>query len=225
LIVEVPLLLLTLWWYRRGGPVTAVALTGVLAFFAYFYVSMTFATAENRLFPVYVAAASLAGFALVVVARRIDPIRVATALPDHPGRGALATYLLAVAAALTLAWLPGLAMTAITGDIAAKVGPYTSSVTDALDLGLVVPVAVIATVQLLRGRPEGSVLTLIMLVVNVCIGILLMAQGVTQLASGVPMTIGEIIAKMLTFAVLTLVAGGLLIRMASAARTPSRHEG
>jgi hypothetical protein len=159
------------------------------------------------------------------VARRIDPIRVATALPDHPGRGALATYLLAVAAALTLAWLPGLAATAITGDIAAKVGLYTSSVTDALDLGLVVPVAVIATVQLLRGRPEGSVLTLIMLVVNVCIGILLMAQGVTQLASGVPMTIGEIIAKMLTFAVLTLVAGGLLIRMASAARTPSRHEG
>jgi hypothetical protein len=225
LIVEVPLLLLTLWWYRRGGHVTAVALTGVLAFFAYFYVSMTFATAENRLFPLYVAAASLAGFALVVVARRIDPIRVATALPDDPGRGALATYLLAVAAALTLAWLPGLAVTAITGDIAAKVGPYTSSVTDALDLGLVVPVAVIAAVQLLRGRPEGSVLTLIMLVVNVCIGILLMAQGVTQLASGVPMTIGEIIAKMLTFAVLTLVAGGLLIRMASAARTPSRHEG
>jgi hypothetical protein len=195
LIVEVPLLLLTLWWYRRGGPVTAVALTGVLAFFAYFYVSMTFATAENRLFPAYVAAASLAGFALVVVARRIDPIRVATALPDHPGRGALATYLLAVAAALTLAWLPGLAVTAITGDIAAKVGPYTSSVTDALDLGLVVPVAVIAAVQLLRGRPEGSVLTLIMLVVNVCIGILLVAQGVTQLASGVPTTIGEIIAK------------------------------
>jgi hypothetical protein len=225
LIVEVPLLLLTLWWYRRGRPVAAVALTGVLAFFAYFYVSMTFATAENRLFPLYVAAASLAGFALVVVARRIDPIRVATALPDHPGRGALATYLLAVAAALTLAWLPGLAVTAISGDIAAKVGPYTSSVTDALDLGLVVPVAVIAAVQLLRGRPEGSVMTLVMLIVNVCIGILLMAQGITQLASGVPMTIGEIIAKMLTFAVLTLVAGGLLIRMASAARTRSRHEG
>jgi hypothetical protein len=118
-----------------------------------------------------------------------------------------------------------MAMTAISGDIAAKVGPYTSSVTDALDLGLVVPVAVIAAVQLLRGRPEGNVLTLVMLILNVCIGILLMAQGITQLASEVPMTIGEIIAKMLTFAVVTLVAGGLLIRMASAARTRARHEG
>jgi hypothetical protein len=116
----------------------------------------------------------------------MDPIRIAAVLPDRPGRTALAIYLFGVAAALTLAWLPGTASAAITGDIAAKVGPYTSSVTDALDLGLVVPVAIIAAVQLLRGQPEGSVLALLMLVVNVCIGILLMAQGVAQLASGVP---------------------------------------
>ena len=90
-----------------------------------------------------------------------------------------------------------------------------------LDLGLVVPVAVIAAVQLFRRSPEGSVLTLVMLVVNVCIGILLMAQGVAQLASGVPMTMGEIVAKMLSFAVLTLVAGGLLVRMAWAASHPT----
>jgi hypothetical protein len=221
LLVEVPFLLVALRWYRRGGPVAAAVLTGVLAFFTYYYISMTFATAQNRLFALYVAAASLAGFALVVVARKMDPIGIAAALPDRPGRIALATYLLAVAAALTLAWLPGMATAAITGNIAAKVGPYTSSVTDALDLGLVVPVAVIAAVQLFRGSPEGSVLTLVMLVVNVCIGILLMAQGVAQLASGVPMTMGEIIAKMLSFAVLTLVAGGLLVRMAWAASHPT----
>ena len=65
LIVEVPLLLLTPWWYRRGGPVAAVALTGVLAFFAYFYVSMTFATAENRLFPSTLLQGAWLGFALV----------------------------------------------------------------------------------------------------------------------------------------------------------------
>jgi hypothetical protein len=136
----------------------------VLAFFTYFYVSMTFATAQNRLFPLYVGAVSLAGFTLVVVARRLDPIRIAAALPARPGRTALAIYLFAVAAALTLAWLPGMVSAAITGDIAAKAGPYTSSVTDALDLGVVVPVATIAAVQLLRGKPEGSVLALVMLV-------------------------------------------------------------
>jgi hypothetical protein len=81
-------------------------------------------------------AASLAGFTLVVVARRLDPIRIAAVLPDRPGRTALAIYLFAVATALTLAWLPDMASAAITGRIAAKVDPYTSSVTDALDLGV-----------------------------------------------------------------------------------------
>ena len=122
----------------------------------------------------------------------------------------MAAYLIAVAAALTLAWLPGMIMTAVTGNIAEAVGPYTSAATEALDLGLVVPVAVIAAIQLLRQRPQGSVLALIMLVINVCIGVVLIAQGIAQLVSGVPLTVGEIITKMLTFAALTLVAGGLL---------------
>ena len=218
LLVEVPLLLAAVRWHRRGGPVAAAALTGVLAFFAYFYVSMVFATAQNRLFPVYVAAAGLAGFGLAALAARVDVRRVAASLPGRPSRRALTTYLLGLAGALTLAWLPGVLATAATGDIAEVVGPYTSEVTVALDLGLVVPVVVIAAVQLLRRQPVGAALTFVLLVMNVCIGVLLMGQGVAQLVSGVPMTAGEIVAKMLTFAVLTLVAGGLLARMAAAAR-------
>ncbi len=147
-------------WYRRGGPVAAAVLAGVLAFFTYLYVSMVFATAQNRLFPLYVAAAALAGFALAALAARLDVRRVAATLPDRPGRRALTTYLLGLAGALTLAWLPGLLATAASGDIAEVVGPYTSEVTVALDLGLVVPVVVIAAVQLLRRRPVGAVLTL-----------------------------------------------------------------
>lgn len=221
LLVEVPLLLTAVRWYRRSGPVAAAALTGVLAFLAYFYVSMVFATAQNRLFPLYVAATALAGFALVGVAVRLDVRRVAASLPGRPGRRALTTYLLGLAGALTLAWLPGLLATTASGDIAEMVGPYTSEVTVALDLGLVVPVVVIAAVQLLRRQPVGTVLTFVLLVMNVCIGVLLMGQGVAQLVSGVPLTAGEIVAKMLTFAALTLVAGGLLARMALAARDRS----
>lgn len=221
LLVEVPLLLVAVRWCRRGGPVAAAALVGVLAFFAYFYVSMVFATAQNRLFPLYVAAAGLAGFALAGLAARLDVRRVAASLPGRPGRRALTAYLLGLAGALTLAWLPGLLATTASGDIAEMVGPYTSEVTVALDLGLVVPVVVLAAVQLLRREPVGPVLTFVLLVMNVCIGVLLMGQGVAQLVSGVPLTAGEIVAKMLTFAALTLVAGGLLVRMALAVRDRS----
>jgi hypothetical protein len=217
LIFELPILLLIVRWYWRGSPGAPAVLTGALAFFAYYYVSLVFGIAQNRLFPLYVAAASLAGFALVLVTSRLNVTEVAAALPAQPGRKILAAYLIAVAAALTLAWLPGMIITAVTEDIANAVGPYTSTATEALDLGLVVPVAVIAAVQLLRQRPLGSVLALIMLVVNVCIGAVLMAQGAAQLVSGVPLTAGEIVTKMITFAALTLVAGGLLARTARAA--------
>lgn len=214
LIFELPVLVLIVWWYRKGSAVAAATLAGVLGFFTYYYVSTVFGTAQNKLFPLYVAALSLAAFMLMIVASGLKVDDIAASLPLRPGRPALAIYLLAVAAALTFAWLPGMIMTAVSGEIAEAVGPYTSAATEALDLGFVVPVAVIAAVQLLRRRNLGHVLALVMLVVNVCIGVVLMAQGVAQLVLGVPLSVEEIVGKMLTFAALTLVAGGLLVRMA-----------
>ena len=213
LLVEVPALLFVIAWYRRGSPVAATVLTGVLSFFGYYYVSMVFGTAQNRLFPVYVAAASTAGFALMAVARQVDSERVVAALTARPGRRALMTYLGCVAAALGLAWLPGMVSTSLTGKVAEAVGPYTSGATEALDLGVVVPVAVLAVVLLQRSNPAGRVLALVMLVMNVCIGVVLVAQGAAQLTYGVPLTMAEVVGKSLTFLVLTLVAGSLLLSM------------
>jgi hypothetical protein len=221
LVVEVPLLLLALRWYRQGGPVAAVALTGVLSFFTYYYVSMVFATSQNRAFPVYVAAASVAGFALVTAARGLDAGRLGALLPGRPGRAALTSYLVAVAAALTAAWAPGMAATALGGDVAATVGPYTSATTEALDLGLVVPTVVVAAVLLQRRRPAGRLLALVVLVLNCCIGVALLAQGAAQLWYDVPLTVAEIVVKSLTFLALTVVAGCLLARAVGPGRRTS----
>lgn len=84
LLVEVPVLLLTLRWYRRHAWIGPVALAGALAFFSYYFVSMTFATGQNRLFPVY-AAASVAGSALVAVASGMNVPRLAD-VPTGPPR-------------------------------------------------------------------------------------------------------------------------------------------
>ncbi len=218
LLVEIPALLLVLRWWRRGTPLGAAALAGVLAFFAYFETSLVLANAQNRLFPLYVVGAATAGLALVLVSRRLDPTRVAIAMPRRPGDRVLAWYLGFVALALTAAWLPGLLATAISGDIAAHVGPYTSSVTEALDLGVIVPVAVVAAVQVRRGTALGRTLALVLLVVNVSIGMLLVGQGAFQLAVGVPLTVADIVARMATFTALTVVAGLLLVRMAREVR-------
>ena len=121
LIFELPVLLLVLRWYRHGSAVAPAVLAGVLAFFTYYYVSQVFGIAQNRLFPLYVAAAGLAGFSLVLVALRLNADKVAAAMPAHPGRRVLAAYLIAVAAAATLAWLPGIAaLTLVAGGLLAR---------------------------------------------------------------------------------------------------------
>jgi hypothetical protein len=221
LAVEVPLLLLAVRWYRGGAPVAAAVLAGVLSCFAYYYVSMVFGAAQNRLFPVYVAAAALAGFALATVARGLDVTRVDESLPARPGRAAVTTYLAAVAVALVAAWLPGMLATAASGDIPGAVGPYTSAATEALDLGLVVPTVVLAAVLHHRRRAAGRVLALVVLVLNVCIGVVLLGQGAAQVWYAVPLTVAEVVAKSLTFLALTAVAGGLLLRGAFASRRGS----
>jgi hypothetical protein len=185
LLVEVPVLLLCVRWYRRGSLAASLALPGVLAFFVYFSASLTFATAQNRMFVVYVAMLAVALFALVLAVMPLDAGVVKEAFPPRPSRAALATYLFAVAAALILAWLPDLLGVTFSGEVARLVGPYTSSVTHALDLGLVVPVVCLAAAQLVRGAPVGYLLAVLILVLNVCIGVLLLGAGFAQLVADV----------------------------------------
>jgi hypothetical protein len=224
LLVEIPLLLAALVAYRRGSLRGHVALAGVLSFFLYDYASMTFATAQNRVFPLYVAVFAASLFAFVRVFSAIDADLVSSRFPRRPSRPFLVGYLLAVAAALTAAWLPSLIAAAVdAGQIPAIVGPYTSSVTHALDLGVIAPVVVLAAVLLRRRTPLGHVMTLTVLVLNVSIGLVLMGQGAAQLLAGVPMTPGEIVSKMLTFAALTVVAGWVLVVMARTRRSDGRR--
>lgn len=219
LLVEVPALIAVLcWWWLRPHPVVPLVLAGQLAFFAYLGISLTAGNAQNRAFASYVATAALAGFALVRLATRIDPGTTVDALPDVPGRRALVAYLGLVALALTAAWLPEVVAGALGADLDDRIGPYTSQLTHALDLGLVVPVVLLATVGVHRGTATGRVLAVVVLVLNVCIGLLLLGQGAAQLLDGVPLTAQDLVVRMLTFAVLTLAAGGLLLRMALAAR-------
>jgi hypothetical protein len=212
LLVELPALVIALLLFRQGTLGGRLLLAGVLSYFLYYYASMTFATAQNPLFPMYVIAFSASLFAFVLTLRSIDARAVAARFPARPSRRVVAGYLIAVAALLTAVWLPSMITSAVTGETA-SLATYTSSVTHALDLGIIVPVAVAAGVLTWRDRPVGYLLASIMLMLNVTIGLALMAQGGTQLLAGVPLTPGEIVGKILSFAALTLVAVGLSVAL------------
>ena len=210
LFLAVPLLLVAIGLQRGGGTRARLLLTGGTAYFLYYYASMVTATAHNRLFPLYVALFSASMFAFVTAVSGLDPRLVAREFPDRPSPGVLAGYLWMVAALLTLVWLPPTLAPLFTGETPELVATYTTMPTWALDLGVIVPTAALAAVLLRRGRPLGQLLAAVVLLLNVTIGATLMGQSAAQLIAGVPLTTGEIVGMVLSFAALTVVATGLL---------------
>ncbi len=211
LFLEVPALLAALAAYRRGSARGALVLVGVLGWLLYYYASLSLYTAWNRAFGLYVVAFGLALFAAPLALRSVDPVRFAALFPRRPSRRLLVGYLVALAVALTAAWLPPLVAATLTGDPPARLDVYSTEVTWALDLGVVVP-AVAATAWLLhRGAVLGPLAASAMLALNVALGTALAAQGAVQLAVGVPVAAGEIVGAMASFAVMTVVAGALLV--------------
>jgi hypothetical protein len=223
LFMEVPALLVALVMYRRGSLRGAVVLVGVLGWLLYYYASMSLYTAYNRLFGLYVAAFALALFAGPLALRSIDPRGFADAFPLRPSRRLLVSYLGSLAAVLSFAWAPTLVIAAVSGRLPTRLDVYSTEVTWALDLAVVVP-AVAATGWLLhRNAQLGPLAATGMLAVNVALGVALAAQGVAQLAAGVPVEPAEITGAMASFAVMTAVAASLLIpllrRLPPAGRT------
>jgi len=213
LLLEVPALALALLSYRRRSLRGAVAVIGVLGWMLYYYASMVLYTAFNRLFPVYLVIFAASLFALPLAIGSIDREQFARTFPSRPSRAALVAYLGGLAAVLTAAWAPAMLAAAVTGELPARLGAYSTEVTWALDLGVVVP-AVAATALLLHRRATlGPLAATAMLALNVALGLALVGQGVAQLLADVPLSTGEKVGAMASFAVLTLIAGALLARL------------
>jgi hypothetical protein len=211
LFLELPALLVALAAYRRQSLRGTVVLVGVLGWLLYYYASMSLYTAYNGAFGLYVVAFGLALFAAPLALRSIDAAAFAAMFPARPSRRVLVGYLGSLAAVLTLAWVPALVSAAVTGDLPTRLDVYSTQVTWALDLAVVVP-AVAGTGWLLhRGAVFGPVAATAMLSLNVALGAALAAQGVAQLVAGVAVSPGEVIGAMASFAVMTVVAAALLL--------------
>ena len=224
LFLEVPALAVALAAYRRGSLRGAIALLGILGWTLYYYASMCLFTAYNRLFPVYLVVFAASLFALPLALASVDRERFAASFPARPSRGALMAYLGALAAGLTLAWAPAMLASAVSGNVPERLGAYSTEVTWALDLGLVVP-AVAATAVLLHRRATlGPLAATAMLSLNVALGLALLGQAVAQLLADVPMSPGEKVGGMASFALMTVVAGILLGRLVRRLRSRDRHD-
>lgn len=185
LVLGLPLLVISFWLTLRGSLRGRLLLSGTLAFILYTYITMCFGAAYNPLFLVYVALFSLSLFALILSMMSFD----LKSLPGHfseklPRRG-IAALLIFAAAFLSLAWLGRIAPTLFQGQIPA-LDNVTSMFIQAMDLGLIVPLCILAAILLLRRNAWGYLLASVGMLKFVTMGTAVSVMGLNMVRMGVP---------------------------------------
>jgi hypothetical protein len=185
LLIGVPLLVTGIVLSRKGSLRGQLLLTGALGFFLYTYGSMSFLTAFNPFFLVYVALFSLSLFGFIFSMKDLDVDEISRRISDGFPRRSIAIYFITVAVFLTLAWLGLVASPSLTWTPPAGLESAITMVIQALDLGIIVPTSFLTAYLLLKKQPWGYALSSVMLLKILTMGAALISMIIVQILSGV----------------------------------------
>ena len=188
LAVAVPVLLLAVRLATRGSTRVAIVWFGVLGYVWYVYTGASFAYALNLAFLLYVALFALCIATLIALATRLDVGsvwgRFDAGTPVRP----VALYMAFVAVMLFVLWLGQLIPFYTSGVLPepmVQAGGQTMFVY-VLDLGVVVPLALLGAVWLWKRRAWGAVIAGFILVKIAAMGLALLSMTWFLARSGQP---------------------------------------
>jgi hypothetical protein len=95
-------------------------------------------------------------------------------------------------------------------------------VTDALDLAIITPSALLAGVLLRRRDPLGYLIATVLLVLLLILAPAIIAQTISQIAAGIDFTPGEVIGPIAGFIVLGAIAARCLTGVLASLEGPPR---
>lgn len=200
LLVGLPLLGISTWLAFRGSLRGRLLLTGTLGFFLYTYMSMSMLTAYNALFLVYVALFSLSLYAFFLCMLSFDLQDLQEHFSTHLPHGWIAGLLFLVGGFLLLAWLGRVIPPLLQGQTPVLENT-TTLVIQAMDLGLIVPLAILSGILLLRRSPWGYLLASVVLLKGVTLGLAVSTMSVLMALRGTP----ENLSLMVPFLLITLM--------------------
>jgi hypothetical protein len=212
LFVCVPLLLVAVVWYGRGSLRGGLLLTGMLAFFLYNAASLGFGVAYNELLLIYIASFSLSLFAFIRALASIDLDELAARTSAKFPRRGVAIFLFLAGLSLVV-WLLDIVSALVQNTVPPTLGPYTTEATYLIDLGVILPAAYLAGILVLRRKPLGTLLALVVTLLNAVIGLVVASQSIVQMLEGVELSIGELATYAAPFITLSAVAALLVVLM------------
>lgn len=185
LILGIPLLITGIVLTRKGSLRGRLLLTGGLGYFLYTYSAMSFLTAFNPFYLLYVTLFSLSLFGFILSLSGLNPVMVAERITEKFPRRVIAVYFIIIAAFLSLAWLGLVVPPMFSGKPPAGLESAITMVIQSLDLGVIVPTSLVAAILLLQKRPWGFTLATVVLLKILSMGAALIAMIINQVREGV----------------------------------------
>ncbi|WP_028309068.1 hypothetical protein [Desulfitibacter alkalitolerans] len=164
LFIGIPMLLLSLYFARKGSIKGRILLAGTLGYFLVTYLFYLVMAMYNYLYLVYVLllSASFFGFMLTLMSFNVENLKhyFDNKLPVKLIGGFLIFNSLCIA----LLWLQVVVPPLLTGSMPVQVEHYTTLIVQGLDLALLLPLAFIAGVLIIRKAPMGYLMASVYLV-------------------------------------------------------------
>ena len=198
----------------RGSTRAYLAWTGIVAYSIYSFAIYAFAVHFGRLFLVYVAVFGLSVYALIGGLSAIDRAGVKQMFAPTAPVKSTATVLIVIASIFYLLWLSEIVPTIRSGTVPSAVrdaGLLTNPV-HVLDMGVLLPAAILTGVLLLRRNAWGFTLAPTVLTCFIFLGIGIVAAVLVLRARGEPAALGVVVAV----STLTVVEAVVLMRFLSA---------
>lgn len=212
LFVGIPLLLVGYLLYHRNSLRGSIFLIGILLYFLYIGVTYTFSAIFNSLFLVYTALFSAALFATILALTTFDTQHLADKVNSGMPHRGLAIFMFVAGLGTLMLWLSELIGPLMAGQAPANLGPYTTMFTHGFDSAVITPATVITGIYLLKRRPLGYLLAAPLLILCTLIGVVVIAQTVSQTLAGFVFPIGVYIGMIGSWVVMGAFAIGLTIR-------------
>ncbi|MCF7932315.1 MAG: hypothetical protein K9K93_04020 [Acholeplasmataceae bacterium] len=193
LVIGVPLLITSVVHMIKGSFKAHLVLLGTIGYVLYTYTSYVFLWMYNPLFIMYVALMSMSLFALILLMMSVSVESIKDRFKETLPVRFIAIYQIVIGAMIGLLWLGKIAPTLTDGAAPEGIEHYTTLVIQGLDLGIVVPVAILSGMLLLKGRPMGYLLTSLVAVKGFTILLAISAMIVNQLMNGVEVSLVELV--------------------------------
>lgn len=207
LFMVIPLTIVALFKEIKSRTMKSkLLLTSINGISLYYATCMAFGVTFNAFLLIYIALFGLTFFTMILLISEISPEELHLQ-SDHvvPTRG-LSLFLVLSGLSLFVAWLPDIIPTYFTGNSLSLIEVYTTEITYVLDMGIVSPIIFICLYQLKRQIKFGKVILPILLKTCEIIGIMVIAQTLTQNMAGITLPLPVLIIKVGIFVVLSTFA-------------------